>query len=152
MTTNITKGSKLIIEAKNSSSENRYIQSVTFNGKDIEKFWISHSEIVTGGELVFNMGPEPNKEWAVNSEHPQVSDSPEIVTTPYITETKKVFLDDDTVKMACDTQGAEIYYTLDNTEPSKNSSHYLSPFIVDKTTTIKMVAYRGEQKSLCFHS
>ena len=71
------------------------------------------------------MGPEPNKEWAANSEHPQVSDIPEIVTTPYITETKKVFLNEDTVRLPVIPKGAEIYYTLDNSDPDKNSTHYI---------------------------
>jgi len=117
-------GGKLIIEAKNSSSENRYIQSVSFNGKEIKNFWIKHSDLTGGGNLVFVLGPEPNKEWATTSEQPQIMDVPEIVTTPYITETKKVFLNYDTVRIACDSKGAEVFYTLDNTEPDKSSKLY----------------------------
>jgi predicted alpha-1,2-mannosidase len=142
------KGSRLMIEAKNSSSKNRYIQSVSFNGKDIKKFWIRHSDLTEGGTLVFKMGPEPNKEWAGNCDHPQVSDVPEIITTPYITGTKKVFLDNDTVRLACDTEGAQIFYTLDNAEPDKNSNLYSEPFIIRNTTTIRMIAFTGNQKSL----
>ena len=94
------------------------------------------------------MGPEPDKKWAVASDYPQVMDVPAIVTTPYIIETKKVFLNHDTVRLACDTKGARIFYTLDNSEPDKNSNLYIEPFIIDKTTTIRMVAFQGDQKSL----
>jgi predicted alpha-1,2-mannosidase len=142
------KGSKLTIEAKNSSSENRYIQSVSFNGKEIKNFWIKHSDLTAGGNLVFIMGPEPNKVWATDSEQPQIMDVPNIVTTPYITDTKKVFLTKDTVQIACDNTGAEIYYTLDNTEPGKSSKLFCGPFIIDNSATIRMVAFRGDQKSL----
>jgi hypothetical protein len=142
------KGSKLTIESKNSSSENRYIQSVAFNGKEIKNFWIKHSDLTAGGNLVFNMGPEPNKVWATDSEQPQIMDVPNIVTTPYITDTKKVFLTKDTVQIACDTRGAEIYFTLDNSDPDKNSKLYTEPFVLDKTATIKMIAYLSGQKSL----
>jgi predicted alpha-1,2-mannosidase len=142
------KGKEIIIEARNSSSKNRYIQSVTFNGEKIDNFWIRHSSLTAGGTLVFEMGPEPNKEWASASEHPQVMDIPEIVTTPYITDTKKVFLDTDTIKLACDTRGAEIYYTLDKSKPDKKSKLYLKPFIADKTTTVRMIAYLDERESL----
>jgi predicted alpha-1,2-mannosidase len=142
------KGKEIIIEARNSSSKNRYIQSVTFNGEKINNFWIRHSALTAGGTLVFEMGPEPNKEWASSSEHPQVMDIPEIVTTPYITDTKRVFLDTDTIKLACDTRGADIYYTFDNSEPDKKSKLYFKPIITDKTTTVRMIAYLEDRKSL----
>lgn len=142
------EGSELIIEAKNASSENRYIQSATFNGKELNKFWIKHSDLVKGEKLVLIMGSEPNKVWASKSEHPEIMDIDRIVTTPYITDTTKIFRKESLVKLACDTEGAEIYYTLDGSEPGKNSRLYNEPFVVKKTTNIKMRAYRGDQKSL----
>jgi predicted alpha-1,2-mannosidase len=142
------EGNELVIEAKNTSVQNRYIQSVTFNGKEINRYWIKHSDLVKGGKLVFEMGSEPNKKWAANSGFPQVSDVPEIVTTPYVIGTDKMFLDDREVKLACDTKDAEIYYTVDGTSPDKNSILYRAPFVVHKTTTVKMKAFKGGQKSL----
>ena len=56
------------------------------------------------------MGPEPNKDWGVTSEHPQVNDVETIVTTPYINDTKKIFMDEEVVSLACDTESAKIYY------------------------------------------
>ncbi|MCU1323914.1 MAG: alpha,2-mannosidase [Acidobacteriaceae bacterium] len=40
-----------------------YIQSVTLNGKPLERPWISHAEVVAGGELVFKMAAQPNPAW-----------------------------------------------------------------------------------------
>ena len=37
------------------SNENKYVKSVTWNGKPVENFRIHHSEIIKGGELVFVM-------------------------------------------------------------------------------------------------
>lgn len=56
-------GKTFTIEAQQNSSENKYIQSATLNGKPLERTWLSHSEIIAGGTLVFRMGPEPNKKW-----------------------------------------------------------------------------------------
>ncbi|MBN2357686.1 GH92 family glycosyl hydrolase, partial [candidate division KSB1 bacterium] len=56
-------GKKFSIIARNLNPDNIYIQSATLNGKSYEKASISHQEIVAGGELVFTMGPEPNKNW-----------------------------------------------------------------------------------------
>jgi len=56
-------GSKtFVIEAKNNGEENRYIQSASLNGRPLERSWIAHQEIINGGYLVLEMGPEPNKE------------------------------------------------------------------------------------------
>ncbi|MDX1285804.1 MAG: glycoside hydrolase family 92 protein, partial [Draconibacterium sp.] len=66
------EGKEFVIEAKNSSLKNRYIQSATLNGEKLDKFWFRHSDLVKGGKLVLEMGPEPNKDWAANCEHPQV--------------------------------------------------------------------------------
>ncbi|MGB7742385.1 MAG: glycoside hydrolase domain-containing protein, partial [Terracidiphilus sp.] len=57
-------GKTFEIIAENNSPENVYIQSAQLNGKDWTRSWISHAQIVAGGELLFRMGPEPNKEWA----------------------------------------------------------------------------------------
>ncbi|MCK5776526.1 MAG: glycoside hydrolase family 92 protein, partial [Bacteroidales bacterium] len=141
-------GKEFVIEAKNSSSENRYIQSATLNGVVLDKFWFKHSDLVKGGKLVLEMGSKPNKQWAKNSVHPQVYDIPAIVTTPYVFETDKVFSQKRDVKLACDTKGSEIYYTLDGSEASRKSFLYKTPFNVETTTTIKMIAFRGAQKSL----
>ena len=142
------EGKEFIIEAKNSSSDNRYIQSATLNGKLLDNFWFKHADLVKGGKLVLEMGSEPNKEWAVSSEHPQVMDVDPIVTTPYIIDTDRIFSNERLVKLACDTKGADIFYTIDGSEPDNNSLLYRDPFVVNKSTTIRMKAYQGGQKSL----
>jgi len=60
---NVGNGKTFIIEAKDVSAKNKYIQSATLNGKPWEKTYIYHSDVVAGGKLVFQMGPRPNKEW-----------------------------------------------------------------------------------------
>jgi predicted alpha-1,2-mannosidase len=48
--------------ARNNSAKNKYIQSVMINGKKRSKPVIKHSDLLSGGEIVFEMGSEPNKE------------------------------------------------------------------------------------------
>jgi predicted alpha-1,2-mannosidase len=52
-------GKKFVIEANNNNKQNVYIQSATLNGKTFTHNWISHSDIVNGGTLHFEMGPNP---------------------------------------------------------------------------------------------
>jgi putative alpha-1,2-mannosidase len=65
-TINLSDGKTFTIIANNNSVENMYIQSASLNGKPMNKTWIDHYEIVEGGNLVFEMGPEPNKQWGIN--------------------------------------------------------------------------------------
>lgn len=65
---NVGNGKQFRIKAINNSDENIYIQSATLNGKPLTRTWLNHEEIVSGGELVFQMGPEPNKKWGVGKD------------------------------------------------------------------------------------
>ena len=60
----VGNGKQFIIEAKNVSDQNKYIQSATLNGNTHNQAWIKHDDIIQGGKLVFQMGPRPNKSWA----------------------------------------------------------------------------------------
>lgn len=51
------------IVAENNSAENIYIQSAKLNGKELTRSWITHAQIIAGGELHFRMGATPNKNW-----------------------------------------------------------------------------------------
>ena len=54
-------GKSFRIVAHNNSPENIYIQSVSLNGKKLERMQITHEEIVHGGILEFEMGNQPAK-------------------------------------------------------------------------------------------
>ena len=56
---------KLVVEAKNNSKENTYIQSATFNGKMLHNCWMYRADLMKGGRLVFVMGNKPNVKWGV---------------------------------------------------------------------------------------
>jgi len=61
-------GKSFTIVTKNNSPENLYIQSVELNGKPYSKSYITHPDIIAGGELTFVMGPEPNKAFGAAAE------------------------------------------------------------------------------------
>ena len=60
---NYYPGRQFVIETKNNSPKNIYVQSATLNGKPLDKPWIYHSEAIHGATLVLTMGPEPNRNW-----------------------------------------------------------------------------------------
>lgn len=59
------RGKTFVIEAKNTSFNNKYVQSATLNGEELSTFWFPASELLKGGKLELQMGPEPNKNWGV---------------------------------------------------------------------------------------
>ncbi len=65
---NSAQSKTFTIKSQNLSKTNIYIQSATLNGKELNRSWISHDEIIKGGELVFVMGSEPNKEWGTTDQ------------------------------------------------------------------------------------
>jgi predicted alpha-1,2-mannosidase len=54
----------LTIEAIRSSPADKYVQSVTLNGKPYDKAWFPHSAVAQGGKIVFRMGSRPNLQFA----------------------------------------------------------------------------------------
>jgi predicted alpha-1,2-mannosidase len=55
----------LVIETRNNSSENVYIQSAEFNGRPLNNCWLYRDELMKGGKLTFTMGNQPNKKWGI---------------------------------------------------------------------------------------
>lgn len=51
------------VTAQNVNNKNIYIQSVKLNGKEWNKPYFHYDELKNGGEMVFTMGPKPNKKW-----------------------------------------------------------------------------------------
>ncbi len=61
----VRDGKTFTVEARKVSDTNFYIQSATLNGQPFDRTYITHDEIMNGGELVFEMGSEPNYNWGV---------------------------------------------------------------------------------------
>ena len=51
------------------------------------------------------------------------------------------------VEIACETEGAVIYYTVDGTEPTAESTEYKEAIEITGKVTIKAIAIKGELKS-----
>ncbi len=59
VTLNLNNGKKLVINSVNNSDNNNFVKTVSFNGLEYQKSWISHSELIQGGELTFIMDNIP---------------------------------------------------------------------------------------------
>jgi len=59
------RGATFMIAARNASRKNKYVQRAMLNGMKLETFWFPAGELLKGGELILEMGPEPNKRWGL---------------------------------------------------------------------------------------
>ena len=76
-TINVGGGKEFVVEAKNVSAANKYIQSATLNGQPLNKPWFNYATVIQGGRLVLQMGPVPNKSWGS-----AIEDAPPSMSSP----------------------------------------------------------------------
>lgn len=58
---NLENGKQFIIDVKDQSDKNVYIRKIELNGKVLNRLFLSHSEIMQGGTMVFYMSAKPRK-------------------------------------------------------------------------------------------
>ena len=68
VTIDVADGKQFTIKANNNSDKNIYIQSAKLNDKPYTRSYITYKEIMQGGMLEFEMGPEPNKQFGAAKE------------------------------------------------------------------------------------
>ncbi|AFT94253.1 MULTISPECIES: GH92 family glycosyl hydrolase [Alteromonas] len=66
VTLSVKDGKSFTVTAKGNQDNAPYIQSATLDGTPHNKTWISHQQLVEGGELALEMGTTPNKERAID--------------------------------------------------------------------------------------
>jgi predicted alpha-1,2-mannosidase len=68
---NLENGNKVIINALQNSDANKYVNSLTLNGLPYSTNWLSHSELMKGAQLNFDMTAQPNlQRGASESDYP----------------------------------------------------------------------------------
>jgi hypothetical protein len=145
-----------VIRAPGVSGRNVYIQSATLNGKRYDKSFLLHEDLMHGGELVFQMGSQPNFKWGTGRGNEPVSriDGPQIVPVPVIKAGGQSFRNRLEVNLIGDTP---IHYTLDGSEPDSNSAIFTNPIVIEADATVKARAIaadgrRSQVATAKFHS
>ena len=66
VTLRLENGKELVIKAPENSTQNVYVEQLKFNGKNHDLNWISHQQLMNGGELNFKMSPSPEMKRGIN--------------------------------------------------------------------------------------
>ncbi|HEY2960827.1 MAG TPA: GH92 family glycosyl hydrolase [Pyrinomonadaceae bacterium] len=139
---NLENGKTFVLRARGVSDRNIYIQSATLNGKPYRKSYLDHRDLMAGGELVFEMGAQPNRLWGSGPGNQPVSriDGPAIVPAPIIKTASKAFRDRVEISIQSLSSGAGVYYTTDGSQPTSKSTRFVKSFLIDRDTTVKAIA------------
>jgi|GEM_PF-1831462 len=70
-----------------------------------------------------------------------------VVSKPVASPAGGTYTEAQSVTLSCDTEGATIYYTTDGTAPTNASTKYSSAIAISETTTLKAIAYVGDDAS-----
>ena len=140
---NLENGKSFVIKARGVSARNIYIQSATLNGRPYWKSYLSHNELMAGGELVFQMGARPNTRWGTGPHNEPTSQivAPEIVPAPVIKAAGRTFRGSLEIGLiATGREPVTLHYTTDSSEPDSSSPQFVKPLVIDADATVKAIA------------
>ena len=116
-----------------------YIGSASLNGKDWTRSWLSHSDIVRGGELELEMELVPSMRWGsgLGDTPPSAITESLIVPAPWIDPSPRSFTDSLVVTMGTADPYSFVRYTADGSEPHGGSDIYVEPLLVTGSVVLK---------------
>ena len=144
-TINLENGMKFNIQVENLSSENKYIKQVWLNGETHNTSFITHQDIIEGGNLVFEMTNSPST-WATsNDEIPKTEIADYlIIPAPFIEKGDIAFKEKTLVVLNSADKNSEIYYRLGNEGGFKK---YKEALMISSNTNLDVYAQQGDLKS-----
>jgi len=133
----LKNGKTFVIQAKNNSNFDKYIQSISLNDVPYDKFTLSHKELMQGGTLGFEMGKEPNTRLA-GAIDGQLSSAQPIVMVPVVETSGQSFVDSLQIILKVRQPGASIFFKLD--PGMKDFAQYVSTLSITQTCTLRAFA------------
>jgi predicted alpha-1,2-mannosidase len=120
-----------------------YVQRASLNGREYERSFVDHQTLIDGGELVFELGMTPNTAWGSAREvRPRsLVEGVRVVPAPFVAEGARVFRGSQQVALGSAEPDAALHYTLDGSEPTRDSPRYTGPVAVDASLTLRARAF-----------
>ena len=125
----LDNGSALINLVSSNGKIWRLVQSGAQSGNDVHYFNNSFIIVGDGGKIL---------------QSGLVQASAEILAAPQIEPASQDFTGSVSVTMSTNSEGAEIRYTLDDSEPTASSTLYDSAIAISNTTTVKAKVFKGD--------
>ncbi|MFN5224270.1 MAG: GH92 family glycosyl hydrolase [Bacteroidota bacterium] len=138
-------GKTTSIRSIRKNKSDRYVSMARINGKE-SGLQFEHRHLAEGAKIEFELAAESNAH--LNGVGVSTKPSKPSTMIPFVESCEKAFFDSCMVVMKCHTDSSEIRYTLDGSEPNRNSILYSKPITISQSSKLRMIAYRnGYEKS-----
>lgn len=139
------------INVLNNSPENKYVQSISWNGKAYQKLFITHQMIQEGGILEISMGAKPNKQVANYELDLRNEISPAFVPVPFFTTSQTMF--ETSMELGIDVlffEKGKVYYSFDGAKYQPFYKQGGKNIRLNETTTVyaKVVREDGSESKV----
>jgi len=115
----------------------KYLNNADFTEENKNNIHVGDKVVVRGGLVEYQNAMQlATGNYLISIEYPEVA-------IPTFEPAVESFLESVEVSLACSTDGAEIRYTLDGTDPTATSTLYKDPFTLTETKTVKAIAIKG---------
>jgi len=143
-TINLENGNQFTIVADGAGDKN-YITEVKLNGKELDRSYLNHEEIMNGGTLEFTMSNEPTAWGSKDEEIPSSSITDHlIITPPFIASGDVAFKDRTSVELDHIDREAELFYQWNDDEREK----YTGKIEIKEQGVLTVFARKGEKESI----
>lgn len=136
-TINLENGKKFTVSAPNNGEKSLYVKAVNLNGEALKNSYFSHSDIVNGGSLVFDMS-KTKTEWGTEDRSvPSTQINDFLITAPpYISDGDITFKERTNIVLKSIQPDAAIYYS---TKKGTSFKEYTTPITI--TDDIELQTY-----------
>lgn len=151
VTINLENGKKFTIKAHRENTGAFYVKTARFNGRNHDRSYLSHSDIMSGGKFEFILSSGPNPDWgSKKSDRPHSKIETEaIVAAPYVDVVSNKFRESTVVSLSTITKDAAIFYEITGEGDSSKTEllSYTAPFTIDRSCTIHFYAGKNGKTS-----
>ena len=132
VTLTLPKG-QLTITTDKDPAEYPYIRSISLNGKELHRLFVTTEELAGGGTLAYTLSDKPVDDFVVE-ERPYSMTRKDFVSPVYSSDDITLFHDQVSVSLASATPGTRIYYTIDEGEKEEYTG---TPITLTRSTTLR---------------
>lgn len=142
-TIHLENGNTFQINAPKNKEGKPYIKGVLLNGKEHTKSYLTHSDIMNGGSLTYEMSRRKS-DWGASDENiPETKIEDHMITTPpFVEKGDAAFANETTIVLKSIQPEATIYYSLDEA-----FVEYKSPITITDDSEISTYAVLNGNKS-----
>lgn len=141
---NLENGKSFLIKAPRNSRKNRFVSNIELNGKSYPFTYLKHEDILSGGEIKFDMASKPSEFGRKPEQRPISNIRPEILPIPALVTGEHAFMDSTLITIS-NASYADIYYSFD--KENKKGLKYMSPFSIHESCSLYVWSKTDNQTS-----